>query len=102
MKTILVWKKDGKPDFSGEQFEIFRARWDKRERQWVEDETGPYWALTHPVTGRVVGLRKDPSTYGTVMEMQSISEFLDENNPNIETSVIIGTPSLGIVSDEEE
>jgi len=95
MKTILVWKKDGKPAFSGEQFEIFRARWDKRERQWIEDETGPYWALTHPITGRVVGLRKDPSTYGTVMQIEELKQ-------DVETKVVIGTPTLGVISNDEE
>jgi hypothetical protein len=107
MSKVLIWKKDGKPNFSGERFEIFPVYWDKRERRWVESETGRKFGLKHPVTGRVVGLRKAPEAYGVLLEIENF----EEASPDVETRVVMGTPTLGIVdanrgktfdSDEEE
>ena len=97
MIKLLMWKKDGKPAFSGQTFKIFPVRWDKRKRKWVDDPKGRKWGLIHPVTGRIVGLRKAPETYGIVNDI----EIIKEETPDVETRVEIGTPTLGIVDEEE-
>lgn len=107
MPKVLIWKRDGKPNFSGEGFEIFPVYWDKRARRWVASPTGRKWGLRHPITGRVVGLRKAPEAYGIVVDIENF----EETTPDVETRVEMGTPALGIVdanrgktfdSDEEE
>ena len=97
---VLFWKNDGKPNFSGKSFEIFKVSWDKRRRIWVRNNYGRKWGLNHPVTGRIVGLRKDPKAYGVVEEFVATvgSDKMGITMPKVE----MGTPTLGVVENDEE
>lgn len=93
---ILIWKKDDKPNFSGKTFKIFPVRWDKRKREWVRVNKGHHWGGIHPVTGRIFGLRKSPERYGRVIDIEKTPP-----SPDIETKVIMGTPTLDVIDEEE-
>lgn len=88
---ILFWKKDRtRPAYSEKRIDLFKVYWDKKTHEWVQTEKGRRWGLHHPVDGRIIALKKDPSHYGKVMEM-----------PDISVKVALGTPSLGVVDEEE-
>ena len=88
----LFWKEDkARPAFSGKRFPLVKVVWNKRAREWEENENGRRWGLVHPVHGRLVALRKAPEKYGRVIE-----------TPDISVSTVLGTPSLGVVENDEE
>lgn len=95
---VLQWTKAG--DRKGEMFRVFNIRWDKRLREWVETSNPEArWGITHPDTGHILALKKrDLTYYGIVHDV----EVVDAAETDIETTAEMGTPSLGVVEDEEE
>lgn len=91
---VLFWKKDEKrPWYSEKRFDLLKVRWDVISRKWVE-VTGDgrfRWGLRHPEDGRLIGLKKDPSRYGRVIE-----------TPDISVSAVLGTPTAGVIENESE
>lgn len=89
---VLFWKEDKKrPLYSGKRFNLFRVYWDKKAREWVRSPNGARWGMLRPKDGRIIGLKKDPTRYGRVIEL-----------PDISSKAVLGVPALGVVSDEEE
>ncbi len=97
---VLQWTKEG--ERKGEMFRVFNIRWDKRLREWVETSNpDARWGITHPDTGHILALKKrNLSYYGIVHDVEIIDE--NEGSADIKTQVVMGTPSLGVVADEEE
>lgn len=89
---VLFWKEDKRrPLYSGKRFDLFKVRWDKKSHKWVKTEKGQRWGMHHPFDNRIIGLRKDPKHYGRVIE-----------TPDISTKAVLGIPTLGVKSEEEE
>ncbi len=100
---VLFWNRaDPRKEFAGKQFEVFAVRWDKGSRQWavVPDGNHNYRSgIIHPVSGEIIALRKrNLSYYGVVIEVTPVPK----PSIDIETEVVMGTPGLGVVEDEEE
>ncbi|MCK5602226.1 hypothetical protein KAR91_10165 [Candidatus Pacearchaeota archaeon] len=90
---LLFWKEDKKrPQYSGKRFTLLKVRWDVRSRKWIEVTGDGHfrWGLHHPDDGRLIGLKKDPSRYGRVIE-----------TPDISVSAVLGTPTAGVAENDE-
>jgi hypothetical protein len=67
-------------------------------RVWVETSNpNARWGFIDPTTGYILALKKrDLSYYGKVSEVED-----EKPTINVETKVEMGTPSLGVIDEEE-
>lgn len=93
---VLQWTRG---TLKGEMTEVFNVRWDVRTRKWTEvPNPNARWGFRDPETREIKALKKrDLSYYGVVNEVEVIHE-----DPDIEVQVEMGTPSLGVVDEEDE
>ena len=85
---IKNWKNDGKE--GNKNLKLFRISFNIEKSVWVKDPLGKYWGFHEPEAG------------GKIVQHKTVGELaLEKKDIGPGISVTLGTPSLGIIEDEE-
>jgi len=80
--NIVPWKNTGEKDMA--QRGLFKIRWDLESGKWVPDKNGPH--LGYFVKGEGLAIKK----------------YIPPETETPKPQLILGTPTLGVVANDEE
>ena len=85
---IIPWKNDGKE--RNKKIKLFRISFNTAGNKWVKDPKGKYW-----------GFHESDSSEKNIKVPTQVMKRGKEKSLDLNVDLTFGTPSLGVVKDEE-
>ena len=105
MSKVLVWDLDVEHlEFSEKSFPIYTMT-EVGSNRYELDPAGELEGIVHPVTEQLIQLKKSFEEYGTVYDSDDVPDydpFTEEEGSDIGVQLEMGTPSLGVITEDDE